>query len=379
MATHRLSHALPTRRTPRRSAGSPREPTVRTANPGLPLSLGTLTAALAEMKRDLKNDLRNEMRSQLKEGLEELRAETDGPGQQANSPDNSIAPPLLSGGDESIRRTVTQQYTSEPKLKLTPFSGDDKIRVGDWLRLFERLCARTGVVTNEEKMSLLMAYLKDEALAFYSTDIAPDDRTLTWEECSQRFEYRFGTGEVEPMSAARKRSLRGDETVKQYYDAKVAVLRRTGINAYAMCTLLTEGLPERYQPYFVGRKLESALLWLELAQSVETALTATDNRRRLRDNNTGQTVGRQTTAGQQPTRQRNRSPPPPTPCRICQQRGIDAYHWQRKCPNRWSKTETQLAITDGSDGSRTVRPDSTYTVPANYPPGESLNSLSDQN
>ena len=147
----------------------------------------------------------------------------------------------------------------------------------------------------------------------------------SWNECRQRFELRYGSGEVNPMVTVHSRRLQSTEKVKDYYDAMVTLLRHTHMDLDAICATLTIGLPERYHLYFFGRKFESTHQWLRLAQEVEASFATQDNRRPK--TNTAQADTRAQNAAQPSSKARDRSPPPTTPCRICKQRGIDAYHW----------------------------------------------------
>ena len=110
---------------------------------------------------------------------------------------------------------------TKDEQRLTPYSSKADIPIDNWLNLYEIICDHFRLRTDEAKITRLMAYLKEDALYFFSTAIAPERSSLTWPEARQKLEQRFGSGQTEPMTEAIRRRLKREESIKQYYDSKL--------------------------------------------------------------------------------------------------------------------------------------------------------------
>jgi hypothetical protein len=73
-------------------------------------------------------------------------------------------------------------------------------------------------------------------------------------------ETRFETSLISPNIAAQNRKLNKSETIKQYFDDKMSLLRRTGPSEKLMAHELTFGLPFHY---------ETTQQWLSVAIQIE--------------------------------------------------------------------------------------------------------------
>ena len=193
--------------------------------------------------------------------------------------------------------------------RLTPYSSKADIPIDNWLNLYEIICDHFRLRTDEAKITRLMAYLKEDALHFFATAIAPERTSLTWDEVRQKLEKRFGSEETEPLTTAIHRRLKREESIKQYYDSKLPLLHKTGMTVNAMCAALTDGLPHSYKSHFYGRRFGQTLDWLRLASDIEV------------DVNTN------------PFRPQQQTRKPPYPCRFCQELGRTEIHWHNECPN----------------------------------------------
>ena len=227
--------------------------------------------------------------------------------------------------------------------RLTPYSSKADIPIDNWLNLYEIICDHFRLRTDEAKITRLMAYLKEDALHFFATAIAPERTSLTWDEVRQKLEKRFGSGETEPLTTAIHRRLKREESIKQYYDSKLPLLHKTGMTVNAMCAALTEGLPQHYKSHFYGRRFEETLEWLRLASDIEADVNTNTFRPQNRKPNTGRTLSATkaetgTNYGRNQSRQPNRSQQqtrkPPYPCRFCQELGRTEIHWHNECPNK---------------------------------------------
>ena len=233
---------------------------------------------------------------------------------------------------------------TKDEQRLTPYSSKEGISIKKWLNLYEIVCDAFKLTTDKAKITRLMAYLKEDALEFFSDDIAPDRNTLTWDEVREKFELRFGSGEIEPVVTATHRRLRREETIKQYFDSKLPILRKTGLPVNGMCALLTEGLPMSYKSHFYGRRFNDTLEWLRLASDIEADITSQQLRysydsRKQTEAHTfmSQPYNQNKPLGQQ-SKRFNSNEKPPYPCRYCQALGQTVFHWHRECPTRQSNT-----------------------------------------
>jgi hypothetical protein len=102
---------------------------------------------------------------------------------------------------------------------------------------------------DEDKVAKLMSYLDDDALEFYANKIAPNLSTITWAETRGLMEKRFSSSTISPIIAATRRRLTKADTVKSYFDDKMASLEKTGLSEEHMVDQLTEGLPDSYKSH----------------------------------------------------------------------------------------------------------------------------------
>ena len=260
---------------------------------------------------------------------------------------------------------------SKDDQRLTPYSSKESISIKKWLNLYEIVCEAFKLTTDKAKITRMMAYLKEDALEFFSDDIAPEIDSLTWDEVREKFESRFGSGETEPVTTAIRRRLKREETVKQYYDSKLPLLRRTGMTINGMCAILTEGLPQHYKSHFYGRRFDQTLEWLRLASDIEVDVNNSNTfRPQNRKPNTGRTLTASkaetgTNYGHNQSRKPNRSQQqtrkPPYPCRFCQELGRTEIHWHNECLNKRKVN----ANAGAKDCAHTTANDDNSAVPLN--------------
>ncbi len=132
-------------------------------------------------------------------------------------------------------------------VKLALYTGKNKILVTNWLNLFEVVII--ALKEDEDKVAKLMSYLDDDALEFYANKIAPNLSTITWAETRGLMEKRFSSSTISPIIAATRRRLTKADTVKSYFDDKMASLEKTGLSEEHMVDQLTEGLPDSYKSH----------------------------------------------------------------------------------------------------------------------------------
>jgi hypothetical protein len=133
-------------------------------------------------------------------------------------------------------------------IELVLYNGKNKILVSNWLNLFEVVVSK--VTDDKDKIVKLMSYMDDDALEFYANKVAPYLSSLTWAQTRGLFEKHFGTSTITPIVAVTRRRLTKSDTIKSYYDDKMAYLEKTGLSEEHMADHLTEGLPENYKSHF---------------------------------------------------------------------------------------------------------------------------------
>ena len=224
--------------------------------------------------------------------------------------------------------------TTKKHIKLEPFNGKNSIEAKHWLNLFEVVGVQLNLSTDQEKVTKLMSYLQDDALAFYAQRIAPTITTITWAEVRTLIEKRFGTPEVSAIVASSHRRLRKTESVKEYFDEKMKLLDKTSLTEPEKCDVLTDGVYDEFKKLLITAIITSTEDWLQRALRVEMSLNrksfssdsqfkphfnANPNHKSFQLNTN---TGRNTRTNQLA----------PYPCRYCQDHGKEEYHWHSECP-----------------------------------------------
>ena len=237
------------------------------------------------------------------------------------------------------------RMAAQKEVKLELFTGQNTIEAKHWLNLFEVVCAQLNLVDSKDKVTKLMSYLKDDALAFFAQKIAPDISTITWADTRRLIEKRFGTPDVSSIVSAKDRRLRRSETIKEYFDSKMKLLDKTSITEEEKCDLLTDGTPEAYQTHLIPVITTATEDWLQKALRIEISVNRRHSQHRdshfrpqspNKPHNTYQLASNISTDGQLTPRdpRHTQSKPAPDPCRYCLQQGREEYHWHNQCPLR---------------------------------------------
>ena len=167
------------------------------------------------------------------------------------------------------------------------------------------------------------------------------------------------------MTAALKRRLTRSETVKDYYDEKIALLRQAAIPDDQIPSILLEGLPDSFRPYFYGRRFNTPSDWLQLALDIEVDMKTSHSQSKHNPNKSAHCTAKIEHCDQNKPKFNKK---PRWPCKHCKAKsGSDVYHWHSECPNR-PKDETQTraqvsnTLADGYTGCSPVG--NFATVPA---------------
>ncbi|UYV79061.1 Transposase [Cordylochernes scorpioides] len=145
--------------------------------------------------------------------------------------------------------------SKENILKLQKYSGDQKdIRAQSWVKLFELH------VTDEDKGKLFFYYLEGRALEWYADEIAGTN-IKQWETIKQKFITRFGSSTATPLIDAQRRYLRRDESVNDYFQSKIRLLKQTSLSKVEQIQMLTEGLPAQWKISLAPIHFEDIETW----------------------------------------------------------------------------------------------------------------------
>ena len=237
----------------------------------------------------------------------------------------------------------------EEHLKIDRFSGNDpEIMTDRWISLFDVVVLQVPI--DSQRVQLLMQYLRSEALNWYADEIAPQIGIITYEKCKQLFIRRFGIPIVDPVVSAQRRRLQRNETVKEYFDAKMTFLRRSTLTPHSQAAQLTEGMPYHFRPSLIAANPQDPISWLYVAQQLEESSKHFPKAKESRQN---KQVNHFTNQNKNKFSDRK----PPKPCRFCQGVGLTEWHWHSDCPRRSSQTrETEQNETNQISNYATPTP-----------------------
>ena len=219
--------------------------------------------------------------------------------------------------------------------KLSKFSGNSKdIRIQTWLKLFE---VHTIAYSNTQRVQHLLYYLSDAALEWYGDDVADNiaNPQYTWDFIKQKMVRRFGCSTAQPLIEAKDLSLQRDQTLEEYYRAKIRLLNQTSLSEHEKIQMLTAGLPHSWKVSLAPIPITTSDVWFESAQRVEALYSKPVFKKDFkprsphRSQYSFQLDSNPSTA---PTQYTATEAPAPYPCRYCQQEGLNEYHWHRQCP-----------------------------------------------
>lgn len=232
------------------------------------------------------------------------------------------------------------------KQLIAKYSGHKTvIRADLWINLFEVV---TRGKSDPERVFTMMAYLTDDALNWFASDIAPKLDDIKWAQVRDHFIARFGPAIANPLVESQHRRLKASETVSTYYEDKMRILRRATLTETDVVAQLSEGMPPSYRGLLLCANPQTAVAWLAVALQLEATMgfksppdkskqqygrnsyRPIDRDRRFAKTQTVLTAGTPNTANTKPKFGRS----PPGPCRFCAQAGETAHHWHRDCPRR---------------------------------------------
>ena len=291
--------------------------------------------------------------------------------------DNSSDTNIASGNTHNESATTS----CHNRQLLAKFSGHKTvIRADLWLNLFEVI---TKGQDDSRRIFNFMAYLNDDALNWFASDIAPKLDDIKWPSVREKFIARFGPAIANPLVESQHRRLKATETVQQYYDDKMRVLRRVTLTEPDVVAQLTEGMPPQYRGYLLCANPQTAVSWLAVALQLESTIRRSQPFNRPTQQFKLKPNARQNAATQSAfvsarnsqNYSRNSRNRPPTPCRHCTQAGETNYHWNRDCPRIRSQDRSNHDIQMHDNTAQSSAPALTIDEPtalANDQPGNFL-------
>ena len=309
----------------------------------------------------------------------------------------------------SVSENTASDTSTEPtpsvcssRQLIAKFSGHKTvIRADLWINLFE---VATKNQNDEQRIFNMMAYLIDDALNWFASDVAPNLDNIKWSQVRDLFIARFGPAIANPIIESQHRRLKPSETVHQYYEDKMRILRRATLNEADVVAQLTEGMPPSYRGYLLCANPANAVAWLAVALQLEATMA---RRTQIfgpkptgyadRSNGKFSLKGRQTQTAfvsnsmknsmkvssnfhenQSNAQRYSKQRAPPTACRFCAEAGETHYHWHRDCPRRQAQlsnqqTDPQESTSSSAQANPALIADQamalTHDLPGNFPGG----------
>ncbi|UYV74269.1 K02A2.6-like, partial [Cordylochernes scorpioides] len=135
-----------------------------------------------------------------------------------------------------------------------------------WLNVFELGKLFELHVTDEDKGKLFFYYLEGRALEWYADEIAGTN-IKQWVTIKQIFITRFGSSTATPLIDAQRRYLRRDESVNDYFQSKIRLLKQTSLSKVEQIQMLTEGLPAQWKISLAPIHFEDIETWIAQQQA----------------------------------------------------------------------------------------------------------------
>ena len=245
--------------------------------------------------------------------------------------------------------SVATNSSCSSRQLIAKFAGHKTvIRADLWLNLFE---VATRGKDDQTRIFTLMSYLIDDALNWFAAEIAPRMDDIKWMDVRDEFIARFGPAIANPLVESQHRRLRASETVQNYYDDKMRILRRVTLSEIDVVAQLSEGMPPNYRGYLLCASPKTANAWLAVALQLEATLG-----RMPRQDNRSFNKGRQPVhvalTAQSAQKQKFGKQEPSAPCRYCLEAGETLYHWHRDCKRRKRNDNRSVATNSNQNVAR---------------------------
>ena len=116
-----------------------------------------------------------------------------------------------------LEQQLSQRSTVQPKeVHPYKFGGKSTEDPDDWILQCEELAQRNGLVTDDQYIQTYRAFLKEDALAWYSAKVREEGRFSTWAQFVAELRGTFGTPVDVALNNLYLRTQGPQETVRQY-------------------------------------------------------------------------------------------------------------------------------------------------------------------
>ncbi|XP_054156254.1 uncharacterized protein K02A2.6-like [Oppia nitens] len=288
-----------------------------------------------------------------------------------NDVNNSIEPVVqLSSGAP----TDTTGKSKPKQRKIPKFSGssDSDLTIEAFISMFDRAFRLNS---DDDKVDDIMEFLTDDAANYYGSDILTGS-DVTWTHAKQLLLDRYTHSDIPPVVAANRRRQQKAESIKQYYDEKLKLLRR--VKNYTdndKANLLTDGLIPDYREYFYGRRFKSTTEWLEMAQDIEADKSRNRHYRQPGSSHFTTDKNNDRFSKRFPNKRDSKDKSrPPYSCRICRDRGLTSWHYHKDCPHK--PTVPQPVVTPNiGDSSQSTDTSNHYIRPQTMASAANVKSI----
>ena len=186
--------------------------------------------------------------------------------------------------------------------------------------------------------------MTDFALEWYGDEIADNitNALYNWDYVKRKMVRRFGSSTAQPLIEAKEMRLSRDQTLEQYFRAKVRLLNQTSIDESEKIQMLTDGLPLDWKKSFAPIPINTTDTWFESAQKVEAVHSKPTFKKdnHFKPNFKPQYKPKPQKSFQLKTFSKYSEENPPL-CDHCRNIGLNEYHWHRNCPNKTKRFGNQ--------------------------------------
>jgi len=143
--------------------------------------------------------------------------------------------------EKVIEPLSTTSVKPSTPFRLISYTGDNsKVKIANWIRMYENLAARVDWSDEDMKWNL-SSYLDQEAFDFYVEHVLAKD--LDWKQAKQSIVTRFDQFEIEPFMEFLSHKWSPQIELKEYFKKMRALGIAAGLKEEDILAGLTRGLP----------------------------------------------------------------------------------------------------------------------------------------
>lgn len=223
------------------------------------------------------------------------------------------------------------------RLLCRQFTGIEKsVSPEAWLSLFEHRAANEPL---DQRYKLFGDHLAGEAEDWYLRQYGVLGDNPDWNVVREHFVTFFSTTIEAPGVAAARLKFKVGDDLEKYFQTKNRYFDLAKTQLEDRIAFLTEGCVEdAVRDGLIVATIDNLSQWLKKAK----ALVANLERKRARTQSRFTLKPGPSNANSSP-QNRNSSTKPNTPCRICKEKNVTAFHWHVNCPNKKPTTTPKIA------------------------------------